>query len=405
MGTTVRVKAGQRDPDFPELDLSGWIGTVLEVDTEGDRPVYLVAWTDETHRRIDPAVEKRCEEQGLDYRTIWLEEDGIELDSDNPATAPSVASSTLPPALSNAENRICAALGVPPDAGVPDVEPAALEKYHEFLRSKLSLPLPALYYAGEVNDLTDAKAVTLFEIVNTGDSVHGLIGKVRYGDTEEPVPLWHLSVASPPEAREALQDYSFWLWRRRTLSEGWMQLGVPVFPVWNTLKSSAVYGFVFGAPTGALLATMQAAPVGALGGMALVAVLGYIAGARYGAVFAAINGMRFGQLYGAIFGTLAGALIGTVLGVFLIGAAGTVLGSIAGSLLGGGFASLGWKPISRFAWTVVGACGGGVVLAAFDPDNRQTAMTGALVGAGAGALLLLFVVMMLLVTVGLASRR
>jgi hypothetical protein len=82
-----------------------------------------------------------------------------------------------------------------------------------------------------------------------------------------------------------------------------------------------------------------------------------------------------------------------------------ILGSMAGNLLGGGLAALGWKPLSRFGWTVLGACVGGLVLAAFDPDKRQLAMTGALVGAGAGALLLLFVVLMLLVSVGLASRR
>jgi hypothetical protein len=401
---TVRVKAGQRDPDFPELDLSGWTGTVLEVDTEGDRPVYLVAWTDETRQRIDPAVAKRCEEQGLDYTTIWLEEDGIELDLDHSATLPT-PEPAVSPGLSNAENRICAVLGVPLGAGVPDVEPATLRKYHEFLRSKLSLPLAALYYAGEVNDLTGAESVTLLDIVNQDDVVHGLLGKVRYGNDEGPVPLWHVSVADPPAAREALQDYAFWMWRRRALSEGQVSFGGSAFPVWNTLRSSAAYGAVFGAPTGAILATTPIAIYGAWAGMALVAVLGYIAGARYGAVVAAVSRMRHGQLYGAIFGTLAGALIGAVLGVFAVGATGTILGSIAGSLVGGGLASLGWKPLSRFSWTVLGACVGGLVLAAFDPDNRQIAMTGALVGAGAGALLLLFVVLMLLVSVGLASRR
>ncbi len=137
-------------------------------------------------------------------------------------------------------------------------------------------------------------------------------------------------------------------------------------------------------------------------GLGVLGLAGWFAGGRFGRVFGTINGIRFGHLYGGFFGTLAGAFIGAVIGVMVVGALGTIPGAMLGSLVGTFLASKKWEPIGRNSWAALGACIGGLVLATW--TDREQAFTGALIGAGTGGLLAALVVMLMLVTLGLASR-
>jgi hypothetical protein len=107
VGVPVRVKAGVRDPDFPELDLGGWTGTVLEVDRESAPANCHLIWSDETYERIDPAFVDRCEAEGLDFDSIWLAETDLELDTSRP---PEPATGRRPAGLDEQEARIRSAL-------------------------------------------------------------------------------------------------------------------------------------------------------------------------------------------------------------------------------------------------------------------------------------------------------
>jgi hypothetical protein len=51
IGTQIRVKAGTPDPNFPDIPLGGWSGTIIEVE-EGPGPAaYRIEWGRRTLRQ------------------------------------------------------------------------------------------------------------------------------------------------------------------------------------------------------------------------------------------------------------------------------------------------------------------------------------------------------------------
>src|SRR5919199_1359708 len=83
-GAKVRVRHGVRDPDFPDIPLGGWAGTIQEIEQAKGQTMYLVAWDRATLRAMHPVYKKRCERDGLELETIWLGEEDLEPDDDTP---------------------------------------------------------------------------------------------------------------------------------------------------------------------------------------------------------------------------------------------------------------------------------------------------------------------------------
>lgn len=82
---SVRVKPGVMDPDYPDIPLGGWRGSVLQV-WELCPPLYLIEWNGETLEKIHPIYRKRCEQNGFVLEEIWLSEDELEADFGEPVS-------------------------------------------------------------------------------------------------------------------------------------------------------------------------------------------------------------------------------------------------------------------------------------------------------------------------------
>src|SRR5262249_36952463 len=52
-GAQVRVKPGTTDPDFPDIPLGGWAGTIQEVDQRSVPTTYLIGWDRRTLDELD----------------------------------------------------------------------------------------------------------------------------------------------------------------------------------------------------------------------------------------------------------------------------------------------------------------------------------------------------------------
>ena len=78
VGDKVRVKIGVPDPDFSDIPLGGWVGTVKEVDQDTRQCYYLITWTEETLKNVPPVFIKRSERDGLAFEEMNLTEDDIE---------------------------------------------------------------------------------------------------------------------------------------------------------------------------------------------------------------------------------------------------------------------------------------------------------------------------------------
>src|SRR6478609_9516199 len=83
-GAKVRVRHGVLDPDFPDIPLGGWAGTVKEVERARGETTYLVAWARATLKSMHPIYKKRCERDGLEQETMWLGGEDLEPDDGTP---------------------------------------------------------------------------------------------------------------------------------------------------------------------------------------------------------------------------------------------------------------------------------------------------------------------------------
>ncbi len=84
----VRVKYGTADPDFPDIPLGGWAGTVAEVSDDGKSHRYLIEWNQFTLDNMPSIFRKRCERDGLDEESSCLGEEDFEADVGNRVPLP-----------------------------------------------------------------------------------------------------------------------------------------------------------------------------------------------------------------------------------------------------------------------------------------------------------------------------
>ena len=62
-----------RDPDFPDIPLGGWAGTIEDESSRSEGQItYVIEWDRRTLGGMHPVYKKRCERDGLDPETMWL---------------------------------------------------------------------------------------------------------------------------------------------------------------------------------------------------------------------------------------------------------------------------------------------------------------------------------------------
>src|SRR4051812_31896968 len=71
VGERVRVKPGTTDPDFDDIPLGGWTGTISEINRTPNPPVYLIEWDQRTLAAMHPVYRNRCERDGLEIESMW----------------------------------------------------------------------------------------------------------------------------------------------------------------------------------------------------------------------------------------------------------------------------------------------------------------------------------------------
>jgi hypothetical protein len=83
VGDKVRVKSGVTVPDFEDIPLCGWAGTIKKVETSAD-PVIEVEWDKRTLAGMHPVYRKRCERDDCEIKTMYLGEEDVERDDGTP---------------------------------------------------------------------------------------------------------------------------------------------------------------------------------------------------------------------------------------------------------------------------------------------------------------------------------
>jgi hypothetical protein len=76
VGSQVRAKKGATAPNYSDMPLGGWRGTVSQV----SGTIYLVRWSGETLAAAGPIYREQWRRDGVDFRAMWLQEKALEAD-------------------------------------------------------------------------------------------------------------------------------------------------------------------------------------------------------------------------------------------------------------------------------------------------------------------------------------
>ena len=206
-GAKVRVKQGVRDPDFADIPLGGWAGTIKEVLRAEGETTFLVAWNRATLQGMHPIHRKRCERDGLELESMWLAEDDLELDDGTTVPIePPTNIITQPLSVKDRDDRVRMVLGLTHDDPLPDITRKHLLAYYRYLKDELTFPFQAKFEADgsalTVHRLPDPKEYDLEE-------EEGLLCEARSREGPFDVALAELVEVSSKN-RKLVGDYGYW---------------------------------------------------------------------------------------------------------------------------------------------------------------------------------------------------
>lgn len=77
-GTRIRVRPGVTSPEFPDVALTGWTGTVIEATGKPPAVKVIIEWDATTLEQMPADYVARCESQQLFYQMACLNDGDIE---------------------------------------------------------------------------------------------------------------------------------------------------------------------------------------------------------------------------------------------------------------------------------------------------------------------------------------
>lgn len=219
VGDRVCVKPGVADPDYPDMPLGGWSGTITEVLKH--RPTtYLIRLDQRTIQGVHPVYRSRCERDGIEFGRICLGGDDLLLDTGGPVQIEQPARIVAKPlSPDDQDDRVRAALELTSDYPLPDVDETTLLKYHAHLAARLSFP-----FEDDFSEETGPMEYTTRPLTILGlldpeeyppDEFYGLICEARKGKRRVEVPLGELEMAEGKPDHQLISDYSYWFWNNR----------------------------------------------------------------------------------------------------------------------------------------------------------------------------------------------
>ena len=209
VGDQVRVRHGTADPNYPDLPLGGWAGTIVKIDEDGLCHIKL---NQATLDQIHPVYRKRCKRDDLHIEILDMHQEDLDPDLGEglPVEQPTnIQTKPLDP--SNQEDRLRVALGVTTDDAVPVVGKATLLTYCEYLTARLIFPFPATF-SDHDGKRRIARTIPVVGMSDKSPVQHecGLVCKVK-GDQEEwDVPLMLLEVGKDNPNHQLFEDYRRW---------------------------------------------------------------------------------------------------------------------------------------------------------------------------------------------------
>jgi hypothetical protein len=219
LGDAVRVRSGVTDPDFPDIPLGGWAGRITDFE-DGNQPLYLIRWNQDTLKNMHPVYQNRCERDGLDLLEMWLGEDDLEPDAGGPVIVQQPTKIVTPPlSMKDQDDRIRVVFGLTRDDLLPDVDEGSLRTYYKYLAAKLKLPIEATWAKeaglGDVTEKVTVLALGGFEDDPWIDDTYGILCKARMKGGDGELPLAEMEKVKGKPNKQMVEDYAYWFWNNR----------------------------------------------------------------------------------------------------------------------------------------------------------------------------------------------
>jgi Calcium binding len=439
-GAKVRVRSGVTVPDFEDIPLGGWNGTIKESEQFEDQIDYEIEWDRRTLDGMHPVYRKRCERDGLDLESMWLGEEDLEADDGTPVPIEQPTRIVTPPlSEKDQDDRVRMALGLTHDDPLPEITLEALLAYHRYLTANLKFPFTA--YCGEevVGPFSRRRAtMTVTGLRESLGVEDGLVCQGRVREDETGFPLAEIEVGKKNPNSRLLSDYAYWFHNWPCQDDGgidreddswpgvtsWTETAhrdesdldgedadregaseIPPPGPWIWGVATVVFGVVgglVGATNGAALGTLDGAGLAAMIGGVPLGMLGAFLLGRYGFFFGAVNRLRFGAFLGAVLGLLGGGLVGVVAGLTVVALPWSLLGLIAGMFSGPFLLPQKRRRLVSLRAAALGTCVG-VLISAFRHD-RARAIAGAVSGSITGLVVAAGLILLLVGFVYLIPR-
>lgn len=216
VGTDVRVKTGVTLPDMPDIPLGNWAGTVSQSFADETPPAYEIKWSRRTLDNMPSIYRKRCERDGYEWDTVWLNEDDLELDTgvSLPMDQPTEIV-TRPLAMTDQGDRIRAIFHLTTDDPLPVVEYTTLCVYYHYLVDHLSFPFQVRYRPDDGRPRSTSDQVTVRSLYDVDDydaeECYGLIGVGFCQDKRIEFPIRDIDVKRNDPNRQLIKDYQCWM--------------------------------------------------------------------------------------------------------------------------------------------------------------------------------------------------
>ena len=209
-GQSVKAKDGTLCPDNEKYDLSGWQGRIFEIDDD----LVGINWDSVTLKSMPAEYIIESEKDGLDWSTMYLNEDEIE-----PATARDSLEDTDAAREKlereyywldfGAEGEIIQSVV---DSAESDSELDIMKSWHQFLKKNLVFPFEAVVVEYQSKGpLKQGDKISVLDI-EIFDDLYGVIISCRKGRKKYSFPLVDLETAD--KNKENVEAYRTWLSNR-----------------------------------------------------------------------------------------------------------------------------------------------------------------------------------------------
>ena len=218
-GDMVVVKPGTPDPDFADITLGGWVGTITARHVVHSEYTYDIQWNAETLKNMPVIVRKRSERDGLELASMTLGESDLELYQGQAVVMERPTNIiTKPLSAKDQDDRLRMVFGLTSDDPVPDVDEDTLQTYYEYLQEHLAFP----FEADLVQETRGGQAVRRVKVLDLlepeedeADESYGLMAEVKEGRQRLYVPLGEIELSKKDSQYQLVSDYSYWFWNWR----------------------------------------------------------------------------------------------------------------------------------------------------------------------------------------------